>query len=103
MNRCQHATKIGLSDGSSVFAWKCQDCGVVLPKHATTRGKWRSILDNHSDDRDAEIRRLRAQVAALKQVMEAAEKARGAPMPVALMAIDAAIAAYNKEFPDDPR
>lgn len=38
---------IGLSDGSSVFGWRCSQCGHKWPRHATIRGHYgfRSALE----------------------------------------------------------
>ena len=50
---CQHAGQwIGISDGSSVYAWRCPDCGLERPRNAFTRGKWR--VDS-ANERNAEL------------------------------------------------
>ena len=42
MAECKHTGQmIGISDGSSIYAWKCSDCGQQFPRNAFVRGKWR--------------------------------------------------------------
>lgn len=43
------AELIGLSDGSSVHAWKCSACGHHWPRQVTVRGmyKYRQVLSDN--------------------------------------------------------
>lgn len=51
---CQHTGQwIGISDGSSVYAWRCPYCGLERPRNAFTRGKWR--VDS-ANERNAALR-----------------------------------------------
>jgi hypothetical protein len=58
------AEKIGLSDGSSVYAWQCSKCGHEWPVNCSVRGhysfRFPEADTSQPDPRDAEIERLRA-------------------------------------------
>ena len=57
---CPHAGQwIGISDGSSVYAWRCPDCGLERPKNAFTRGKWRVDSANERTTATASLARER--------------------------------------------